>query len=142
MKNELEPIVGGWYRHVDKGQTFRVVAVDEDAETIEIQHYDGDVEEIDFYAWPDLELELAEEPEDWTGPVDDVETDDLGYTETDMSGEDWRAPLAETRRKSSAFADDDDDLEDDYDEDEDDDDDDDDDDRRGRWSDDDGGDDY
>ena len=24
MKNELEPIVGSWYRHVDKGQMFRV----------------------------------------------------------------------------------------------------------------------
>lgn len=141
MKNELEPIVGSWYRHVDKGQMFRVVAVDEDAETIEIQHYDGDVEEIDFYAWPDLELELAEEPEDWTGPVDDVETDDLGYTETDMSEEDWRAPLAETRRKASSFEDDDDEDEEDYDYDEDDDDDG-DDDRRGRWSDDDGDDDY
>jgi hypothetical protein len=135
MKNELEPIVGGWYRHVDKGQTFRVVALDEDAETIEIQHFDGDVEEIDFYAWPDLALELAEEPEDWTGPVDDVETDDLGYTETAMSEEDWRAPLAENRRKPRALKDDDDDEDEDEDKDDDDDD-------RDRWSDDEGSDDY
>jgi hypothetical protein len=137
MKNELEPIVGGWYRHTDKGQMFRVVAVDEDAETIEIQHFDGDVEEIDFYAWPDLELEPAEEPEDWTGPVDVAETDDLGYTETEMSEEDWRAPLAENRRKPSTWKEDEDEDEDEDEEEEDDDEDDD----RGRFGEE-GGDEY
>ncbi len=29
MDNELDPIVGNWYRHLDKGQIFRVVALDE-----------------------------------------------------------------------------------------------------------------
>jgi hypothetical protein len=35
----------------------------------------------------------VEPPEDWTGPVDDVETDDLGYSETAMRHSDWREPL-------------------------------------------------
>jgi hypothetical protein len=82
MKNELEPVVGNWYVHLDKGEPFRVVAIDEEARTIEIQHFDGDIEECDVDEWRAMDLELGEEPEDWTGPVDDVQADDLGYTET------------------------------------------------------------
>lgn len=87
------PIVSQWYRHRDKGQRFQVTAMDEDAGTVEIQHFDGDVEELDIDEWFTLEVDPIEPPEDWTGPVDDVERDDLGYSETDMSGEDWNKPL-------------------------------------------------
>lgn len=92
---ELEPIIGNWYRHLDKGQTFRVVAVDGMNGAIEVQHFDGAVEEIDSAAWADLELEPAAEPENWSGPVDDVETDDMDYSETDMQAADWRQSLRE-----------------------------------------------
>ena len=97
MSNELDPVVGNWYRHTDKGQTFRVVEVDDEEGTVTVQHFDGDLEEIEEREWFDMDLELAEEPEDWTGPVDDVETDDLGYTETDMKERDWEEPLRESR---------------------------------------------
>ncbi len=97
MVNELDPVVGNWYRHLDKGQYFTIVAVNDADETIEIQHFDGDVEELDLADWPAQEIEIAEAPEDWTGPVDDVEVDDLPYTETEMSDEDWAEPLAELR---------------------------------------------
>jgi hypothetical protein len=92
---ELDPIVGNWYRHLDKGQTFRVVAVDDTSGLVEVQHFDGDVEEIESDAWADMVLAAAEEPEDWTGPVDDVEADDMDYSETDMQETDWRQPLRE-----------------------------------------------
>lgn len=92
---ELEPIIGNWYRHLDKGQTFRVVAVDEEHGIVEVQHFDGDIEEIDTDGWAELDLEAASEPEDWTGPVDDVETDDIGYSETDMEATDWKQSLQE-----------------------------------------------
>ena len=93
MTNEQDPIVQNWYQFLDKGQKFRVVAVDEDSGNIEIQHFDGSVEEIDMDAWGELDIELIEAPEDWTGPVDYVERDDMGYTETAMSREDWSASL-------------------------------------------------
>ncbi len=95
MSTDLEPVTGNWYRHLDKGQMFVVVEFDEEEAIVEVQHYDGDLEQIDLAAWNEMELELAEAPEDWTGPVDDVETDDLDYTETDMSRRDWTAPLRE-----------------------------------------------
>lgn len=82
-----------WYQRLDKGEVFRVTAYDEDTRTIEIQTFDGDLDEIDEEVWNTLPLELAEPPEDWTGPIDDVEIDDLGYTDTEMTAADWSAPL-------------------------------------------------
>ena len=96
MDIELDPIVGTWYRHLDKGQMFWVVALDEGEALIELQHFDGDIEEVDLTSWHGMDLEIAEAPEDWTGPMDDIERDDLGYSETAMSGSDWRGPLQET----------------------------------------------
>jgi hypothetical protein len=95
MATDLEPVVSQWYRHRDKGQQFQITAIDETEGTVEIQHFDGDVEELDLDSWYELDIEAIEPPADWTGPVDDVERDDLGYTETGMKGEDWAAPLRE-----------------------------------------------
>lgn len=95
MVTDYEPIVNQWYRHLDKGYQFQVVAVDEEERTVEIQHFDGDLEELDFDAWAEMELELIEPPEDWTGGMDDIETDDLGYSETEMRESDWSTPLEE-----------------------------------------------
>jgi hypothetical protein len=85
--------IGQWYTRCDKGEIFQVVGYDPSSRTIETQTFDGDIDEIDHEAWVGLPLKFAEPPEDWTGPVDDVERDDLGYSETDMSGSDWTQPL-------------------------------------------------
>ena len=77
MINEIDPVVGNWYRHLDKGEYFTVVAVSDEDETVDIQHFDGDVEELDFAAWRAQDIELAEPPEDWTGPMDGVEADEI-----------------------------------------------------------------
>ncbi len=99
MSRELDPIIGNWYRHLDKGQMFRVIAFDDSEATIELQHFDGDIEEVNMVAWRAMDLEVAAAPEDWTGPMDEIEPDDLGYSsETVMSDEDWREPLQEVRR--------------------------------------------
>jgi hypothetical protein len=90
------PIASQWYRHLDKGQRFQVTAFDEDAGTVEIQDFDGDLEEIDIDEWYALEIEMIEPPEDWTGPVDDIEHDDLGYSDTGTSGEDWSETATES----------------------------------------------
>jgi hypothetical protein len=79
----LKPEVGQWYRHLDKGEVFLVVGVDEDTGTIEMQSFGGDVDEIDRDSWDAMPLARAEQPEDWTGPVDDVERDDLGYADAE-----------------------------------------------------------
>lgn len=89
--------VGQWYTRWDKGETFQVTGYDEGSRSIEIQTFDGDLDEIDLETWTALPLAFVEPPEDWTGPVDDVERDDLGYTETDMTEDDWAEPLQTLR---------------------------------------------
>lgn len=80
-----QPIVEQWYRHLDKGQQFQVTAIDDAAGTVEIQHFDGDVEELDMESWYQQEVEPIPQPEDWAGPMDNIERDDLGYAESDMT---------------------------------------------------------
>jgi len=74
-----QPGIGDWYRLKEGGALFEVVAFDDDDGTIEIQYFDGTVEEMDIddwdSQWEDGALETADPPEDWTGSVD-VEPDD------------------------------------------------------------------
>jgi hypothetical protein len=77
----MPPIVGNWYSHRDKGETFQVVALDEDSGTIEIQDFDGGIDEIDVDEWRQFTVASAAPPDDWGGSVDDVEPDEFGYTD-------------------------------------------------------------
>ncbi len=95
MQHELDPIVDQWYMHRDKGQRFVVTAVDENENTVEIQHFDGDIEEFSLDDWYDLDIELSEEPENWSGALDIAETDDLGTEVTDTTEDDWMEPMEE-----------------------------------------------
>jgi hypothetical protein len=83
-----KPAIGQWYRPHEKGDSFQVIAFDESSGTIEMQHFDGDIEEWDAESWRLLAPELIETPEDWTGPMDDIEPDDLGYSEAPGRPED------------------------------------------------------
>lgn len=87
------PEIGQWYARADKGQAFLVIGRDDESRAIEIQAVDGDLDEIDAETWSTLPLERIEPPEDWTAPLDDVEIDDIGYSETDMRAADWTQPL-------------------------------------------------
>lgn len=76
----IEPIVGDWYR--SHGQLFEVVAIDEDDAIVEIQHADGDLEEIDLDDWNTRcragSLAQAEPPEDVGLAIDREDADDSG----------------------------------------------------------------
>ncbi len=65
----LYPIIGQWFRR-PSGTLFEVVAIDDQARTIEIQQYDGTIDEVDLENWPELLLTEASAPEDWSGSVD------------------------------------------------------------------------
>jgi hypothetical protein len=92
MRDEYEPRVGEWYQNREVGQTFEVVAVDDETGSIEIQYYDGEVAELDLDTWNEMDLELAAPPEDWAAPFDDVEKDERGYDS--LRPEDWSGPLS------------------------------------------------
>ena len=89
MNEELEPIVGNWYRREDNDETFTVIAVDEEEGIIEIQQLDGEIEEIDEAAWNEMELELVDEPDEWRGELDTMDDEDLDYDEDEDDDEDW-----------------------------------------------------
>ena len=75
------PGIGDWFR-LSGGALFEVVALDEDEGTIDIQYFDGTVEEMDREdwqaQWEEGALEAAEAPEDWTGSVDVERADEEG----------------------------------------------------------------
>lgn len=86
--SDVDPIIGNWYRNQETGNDFEVVALDEDAQTVEIQYFDGELEDLDLEAWYELPIDPIEAPEDWSGPFDEMEADDLGYEEDEFSDED------------------------------------------------------
>jgi hypothetical protein len=103
VSRDYEPVKGQWYENVEEDETFRVLSVDEDAELVEIEYLDGDIEEMDIDTWHEMDLEKIEEPEGWADK-DEEEEDEDDLDEEDDEDDDW---------------DDDDDEDDDLDEDED-----------------------
>jgi hypothetical protein len=94
MMKFIKPTIGAWYRG-ETGELFEVVAIDDDDETIEIQYFDGTVEEMELDSWnlllQDGLIDEAEAPEDWSGSVD-IEQEDLGRESEDRSDVQWAGP--------------------------------------------------
>jgi hypothetical protein len=63
------PVIGRWYRRTN-GSIFEVVALDEQDATVELQYFDGTIDEVDLETWPTMLIERAGAPEDWSGSVD------------------------------------------------------------------------
>jgi hypothetical protein len=87
VSRDNEPVVGQWYQNAEEEETFRVLTVDEDAELVEIEYLDGDIEELDLEEWHELDLELTQEPEGWS--EDDDEDDDDDWEEDEDEEDDW-----------------------------------------------------
>jgi hypothetical protein len=85
------PAIGDWYQ-APGGLTFEVVAVDDEDGTIDIQHYDGTVEELEFDAWEDSEFIVTDPPEDYAGSLD-IEREDYGLELDRGAGRGWSDPL-------------------------------------------------
>jgi hypothetical protein len=83
MATIADPIIGNWYKDVENNLMFKVVAIEESGDSIEVQYYNGDIGEYDRDSWYNSTFDYIEDPEDWSAPFDDIETDDLGYTDTD-----------------------------------------------------------
>jgi len=83
MATVADPIIGSWYKDVENKLMFKVVAIEESDDSIEVQYYNGDIGEYDRDSWYNSTFDYIEDPEDWSAPFDDIEPDDLGYTDTD-----------------------------------------------------------
>jgi hypothetical protein len=87
-----DPVIGRWYRRTN-GQLFEVVAVDDDDETIELQFFDGTIDEVDREIWSKLLIERVAPPEDWSGSVDMDPEDYSGREDSDFPAG-YHDPLA------------------------------------------------
>jgi hypothetical protein len=76
MANDHQPRIGDWFQSIN-GDRFEIVALDDGDATLEIQHFDGAVEEVDFDSWAEMEIAAIEAPEDWSGSLD-IEREDYG----------------------------------------------------------------
>ena len=85
---DYEPVRGQWYENVEEDETFRVLSVDEDAELVEIEYLDGDIEELDIDSWHEMDLEKIPEPEGWAAEDDEDEDEDEDEEEEDED-DDW-----------------------------------------------------
>jgi hypothetical protein len=69
----MRPDIGQWYLNDESKQQFEVVALDLDSDSVEIQYFEGEIDDMDFETWYSLPLISMDAPEDWSGPF---ETDD------------------------------------------------------------------
>jgi hypothetical protein len=63
------PEIGRWYCGPD-GNLFKIVATDDAEGTIEMQHFDGTLEETGPEEWLSMRPDSVDAPEDWSGSVD------------------------------------------------------------------------
>jgi hypothetical protein len=85
MGRDHNPVPGQWYESLDDEEVFQVLSVDEDSELIELQY----VEEIDYETWQELDLELTDEPEGWSGSEEEEDDEEEFEDEDDDDDDDW-----------------------------------------------------
>ncbi len=83
MLRRAVPEVGCWYENAEQGTLFEIVSLDEDENTVAIQYYEGEIEEMELDVFAQLPLRSVEQPEDWSGPY---EVDREDRFESDFDG--------------------------------------------------------
>jgi len=84
MTTVADPIVGTWYKDLENNFKFKVINIDDKNDSIEVQYLNGDIGEYDNESWYASTFDFIEDPEDWSAPFDDLEDDDLGYSDPDV----------------------------------------------------------
>ncbi|MGH8522502.1 MAG: DUF6763 family protein [Gammaproteobacteria bacterium] len=93
MSNEVDPVAGRWYEHIERGQKFEVVDVDDERGVIEVQYANGEIDEMDIDEWYDIEIEPIEVPGEWIGQSVVPNGQDPGYEDEDKGSkpsDDWK----------------------------------------------------
>ncbi len=84
MAAQDDPEIGNWYQSTSS-LLFKVVAIDERDDTIEIQYFDGTIGELEMDLWESLAAEQLDAPDDWSGPFDDIDDDAISSYEDDSN---------------------------------------------------------
>ena len=93
MRQNYEPMIGQWYRNSKLPDIFEIVAIDNDESLIEIQYFDGQIEELDLDTWCEYpSIEIAA-PEDFSGAYELSKEDWLEYKEEVIHPNNHNNPL-------------------------------------------------
>ncbi|MFT5887203.1 MAG: hypothetical protein ACI9BO_000007 [Zhongshania sp.] len=90
----LRPQLGCWYKDMETGELFEVVAVDDDSDSVETQLIDGELGQYYMESWRLLKLRQIEEPEDWRNAFE-LSDDDYRHLDDTLVPENWSNPLSE-----------------------------------------------
>ncbi|PKM10249.1 MAG: hypothetical protein CVV06_17910 [Gammaproteobacteria bacterium HGW-Gammaproteobacteria-10] len=82
MTTVTDPVIDRWYKDVENNLAFKIVAIDDNDDAIEVQYLNGEIGEYDSDSWYNSTIDYIETPEDWSAPYE-VEDDDLGYSDFD-----------------------------------------------------------
>lgn len=100
LRAHERPVVGAWYWDIEHSIQFEIVAIESNRDgkssvSIEIQYFDGELEELDLDTWYGMHVVSISAPKDWTGPyeVEKDEYSDLTDGEVQHPKEDWNNPL-------------------------------------------------
>ncbi len=83
MSTVTDPMIDNWYKDLENNQIFKVLTIEDNGDSIEVQYLDGDLGSYDKERWYSSTIDYIEAPEDWSAPFDEMEEDDLGYSDTD-----------------------------------------------------------
>lgn len=83
MATMVEPYIDSWYKDLETNLSFKVINIEDD-DNIEVQYLDGGIGAFDKESWNQSMLDFIEPPEDWSAPYDEMEDDDLGYSDLDV----------------------------------------------------------
>ena len=83
MTTITDPVIDQWYKDVENDLLFKVVAIEDSDETIEVQYHNGDIGEYDNDSWYNSTFDFIEDPEDWSASFGGLEPGDMGYASTD-----------------------------------------------------------
>lgn len=86
MLRRAVPEVGCWYENAEQRTLFEIVSLDEDENTVAIQYFEGEIEEMELDTFVQLPLRMVEQPEDWSGPFE-VDREDRYESDFDNVGE-------------------------------------------------------
>ena len=103
--NKIMPEVSAWYQDLVSGSLFEVVAYEEETGTVEYQLVDGEVGEYDRSTRKQVTLINAEAPEDWRGPFE-LNDGDQVYNDETIVPENWSGVLSDLEPDSFDSGDD------------------------------------
>ena len=79
----VPPRIGNWFRRSDHPQAFHVIALDESSATVDVEYFDGTLDEWPLRHWQELSITPCDAPQDWSGPFDSPAVDEAPDDEDD-----------------------------------------------------------